>query len=94
MAVALGLLIDDRGHVCWNTRGSRRFFYSGCETDTLLCKMPGSYQIQINTLYQEIDQVLSDACLAYILMIGARGTRFWIYGAVALADANNTLLHT
>jgi hypothetical protein len=56
--------------------------------------MPGSYQIQINALYQEIDQVLSDACPAYILMIGARGSRFWIYGAVALAGANNTLLHT
>lgn len=56
--------------------------------------MPGSYQIQINALYQEIDQVLSDACPAYILMIGARGSRFWICGAVALAGANNTLLHT
>jgi uncharacterized protein (DUF2236 family) len=29
--------------------------------------MPGSHQIQINTLYQEIDQVLSDACPAYML---------------------------
>jgi hypothetical protein len=56
--------------------------------------MPGSHQIQINALYQEIDQVLSDACPAYILMIGARGSRFWICGAVTLADANNTLLHT